>query len=161
MAWTASKNPEIQARWRQRMAVWCTSGPDLMLRLLPGWSRPCSRGPICRAPAACHVGIRPRHEALAEPIARFRQWLDTESRSARPTSAFGRTLTYTRNRWETLVAFLIDGNVPVDNNASERHLRGPVVGRKNWMFAGSEGGAKAAAICFSIVGSCVLAGIDP
>jgi hypothetical protein len=59
------------------------------------------------------------------------------------------------------VVFLIDGNVPVDNNASERHLRGPVVGRKNWMFAGSEGGAKTAAIWFSIVGSCVLAGIAP
>jgi len=38
---------------------------------------------------------------------------------------------------------------------------GQVVGRKNWMFAGSEGGAKTAAICFSIVGSCVLVGIDP
>ncbi|MDP6369632.1 MAG: IS66 family transposase [Planctomycetota bacterium] len=104
---------------------------------------------------------RARHETLAEPLARFRQWLDLESRSARPTGAFGKALTYARNQWETLVVFLIDGNVPVDNNASERHLRGPVVGRKNWLFAGSEGGAKTAATCFSIVGSCVLAGIDP
>jgi transposase len=110
-------------------------------------------GPEARAAA--------RHEALAEPLDRFRAWLDSQSTSARPTSGLGKAITYARNQWETLVVFLVDGLVPVDNNASERHLRGPVVGRKNWMFAGSEGGAKTAATCFSIVGSCVLAGIDP
>jgi hypothetical protein len=47
------------------------------------------------------------------------------------------------------------------NNASELRLRGPVVGRKQWLFAGSEGGAHAAATMFTRVGSCMLQGIDP
>ncbi len=104
---------------------------------------------------------RARHEALSEPLSQFRAWLDTQSTTARPSSALGKAVTYARNQWDILVVLLVDGRVPVDNNASERQLRGPVVGRKSWMFAGSEGGAKIAATCFSIVGSCVLAGIDP
>ena len=59
------------------------------------------------------------------------------------------------------MVFIDDGRVPAHNNLSERQLRGPVVGRKNRMFAGSFGGAETAATCFSIVGSCVMAGIDP
>ena len=47
------------------------------------------------------------------------------------------------------------------NNRSEFALRGPVVGRKAWLFAGSEGGAHAAATMFTLVGSCMLQGIDP
>ena len=47
------------------------------------------------------------------------------------------------------------------NNRSELCLRGPVVGRKAWLFAGSEGRAKAAATMFTLVGSCVIQGIDP
>ena len=47
------------------------------------------------------------------------------------------------------------------NNMAELQLRRPVVGRKNWLFAGSEGGARSAAILFSITGSCRLHGIDP
>ena len=59
------------------------------------------------------------------------------------------------------MVFLDDGRVPVHNNTSERLLRGPVVGRKNWLFAGSEGGAETAAVCFSVVASCMMVGIDP
>jgi len=104
---------------------------------------------------------RARKQALEEPLRQFHSWLQAESATARPTSALGKAITYARNQWETLVVFLDNGEVPVHNNASERQLRSPVVGRKNWMFAGSEGGAHTAATCFSIVGSCVLAGIDP
>jgi hypothetical protein len=59
------------------------------------------------------------------------------------------------------VVFLERGEVPIHNNTSERALRGPVVGRKNWLFAGSKAGAETAATIFSIIGSCVLVGIDP
>lgn len=44
---------------------------------------------------------------------------------------------------------------------SERALRGPVTGRKNWLFAGSEGGAESAAVHFTIIHCCMLAGVDP
>lgn len=104
---------------------------------------------------------RARRERLAEWLAAFRQLLDTWSTTARPKSALGKAITYTRNQWATLVVFLDDGAVPIHNNTSERLLRGPVVGRKNWLFAGSEGGAKTAATCLSVVASCMLVGVDP
>jgi transposase len=102
-----------------------------------------------------------RRERLADRLSRFRTVLDQWSQTTRPKSGMGRAITYARRQWDTLVVFLNDGRAPPDNNASERLLRGPVVGRKNWMFAGSEGGAKAAAVFFSIVASCEMAGVDP
>ena len=98
---------------------------------------------------------------LAGRLDALRQQLDAWSTTARPKSALGKAITYARNQWPTLVVFLDDGNVPVHNNTSERLLRGPVTGRKNWLFAGSEGGAETAATCFSVVHSCMLAGVDP
>ena len=52
--------------------------------------------------------------------------------------------------------FLKDGTVPLHNNLSELLLRQPIVGWKNWLFAGSEGGAEAAAGWFSLIASCML-----
>lgn len=49
----------------------------------------------------------------------------------------------------------------VVNNGAEFQLRQPVVGRKNWLFAGSEGGAEAAAVLYSLIGSCILQALDP
>lgn len=91
----------------------------------------------------------------------FRRWLVDRQADARPSSPLGRAVGYAVNQWEHLVVFLDHGGVPAHNNASERHLRQPVVGRKNWMFAGSEGGAESAAVLFSIVGSCILQAVDP
>jgi transposase len=102
-----------------------------------------------------------RREYLAERLARFRTLLDTWSTTCRPKSAMGKAITYARGQWDTLVVFLTDGTAPPHNNTSERLLRGPVVGRKNWLFAGSTGGAHAAATFFSIVASCEMAGVDP
>lgn len=104
---------------------------------------------------------RQRREHLAERLARFRALLDQWSQTVRPKSGLGKAITYARGQWDTLVVFLDDGRAPPHNNTSERLLRGPVVGRKNWLFAGSEGGAESAAVFFCIVGSCELAGIDP
>ncbi len=57
--------------------------------------------------------------------------------------------------------FLDDGRLPIDNNAVEREIRPIVVGRKNWMFAGSDEGGQRAAVVYSLIGSCVLAGVEP
>ena len=57
--------------------------------------------------------------------------------------------------------FLRHGELPMHNNLSELLLRQAVVGRKNWLFARSEGGALAAADLYTLVGSCMLQGIDP
>lgn len=88
-------------------------------------------------------------------------WTLQLARTVRPTSGLGRAITYLHNQEPALRVFLDDGAVPLHNNLSELLLRRPVVGRKNWLFAGSEGGAKAAATMFTLVGSCRLQGVDP
>ena len=81
--------------------------------------------------------------------------------ATRPTSILGEALTYAVNGREYFERFLDHPELPMHNNRSELCLRGPVVGRKAWLFAGSEGGAKAAATMFTLVGSCAMQGIDP
>lgn len=69
-------------------------------------------------------------------------------------------LKYVKNQWEALTAFLGDGRVPIHNNACERAIRPIAVGRRNWLFAGSERGGQAAAIVYSLIESCRRAGVD-
>jgi|GEM_PF-149226 len=76
-------------------------------------------------------------------------------------SALHKALTYIENQWEALIAFLGDGRVPIHNNASERSIRPIAIGRKNWLFAGSERGGKAAATIYSLIESCRRVGVDP
>ena len=104
---------------------------------------------------------RVRRERLGQKLKRLRSELQQWSTTTRPSSPMGKAITYALNQWDTLVVFLSDGTAPPHNNTSERLLRKPVIGRKNWLFAGSEGGAHAAAVHFSIVLSCELAGVDP
>lgn len=56
---------------------------------------------------------------------------------------------------------LEDGRIPLDNNATERAIRPIAIGRRNWLFAGSERGGRAAAVVFTLAESCRLAGVDP
>jgi transposase len=88
-------------------------------------------------------------------------WIRGISTTVRPSSLLGEAITYALNQEPALRAFLDHPEIPMHNNRSELMLRGPVVGRKAWLFAGSEGGAEAAATIFTLVGSCMLQGIDP
>jgi transposase len=88
-------------------------------------------------------------------------WIAGLSRTVRPTSALGDAVRYARNHEAEFRVFLDRPELPMHNNLSELQLRGPVVGRKAWLFAGSEGGAHAAATMFTLVSSCILQGIDP
>ncbi len=91
----------------------------------------------------------------------FFQWVRAESTVTRPKSELGKALTYAINQEQTLRLHLDHGELPMHNNLSELLLRQAVVGRKNWLFARSEGGARAAATIYTLVGSCILQGIDP
>lgn len=88
-------------------------------------------------------------------------WLTAKVHGLRPKSAIGKAFHYVLGQWDPLVVCADHPEIPIHNNLSELQLRRPVIGRKNWLFAGSEGGAKAAAVLFSITGSCRLHGIDP
>lgn len=99
---------------------------------------------------------------VAKPLVEgFFRWVRAMSTVTRPTSQLGEALTYASNQELRLRLFLDHPELPIHNNLSELLLRQPVVGRKNWLFAGSEGGAKAAATMYTLMGSCMLQGIDP
>jgi hypothetical protein len=78
-----------------------------------------------------------------------------------PEGPLGQAITYCLNQWKALNRFLEDGRLELHNNISERGLRQVVVGRKNWLFAGSDEGARRAASIYSVIGSCILLGLDP
>lgn len=105
--------------------------------------------------------VRVRQERTAPKLAAFRVWLDDRMSTAIPGSPTHQATRYTLERWDELTQFLTTGEIDPHNNRSERRLRNPVIGRKNWLFAGSEGGAHAAATFFSIVASCQLQAVDP
>jgi transposase len=89
------------------------------------------------------------------------KWVKETMPAAPPKSPLGQGLTYTVNQWAALGKFLEDGRLELDNNACERALRTIAVGRKNWLFAGSDEGAKRAAVIYTVFGTCRVNGIDP
>ena len=68
---------------------------------------------------------------------------------------------YGLSRWPALCSYLNDGRVEIDNNAAERSIRGIALGRKNYLFAGSDTGGTRAAAIYSIIATCKLNAIDP
>ena len=71
-----------------------------------------------------------------------------------------KAMDYVRNQGRALRRFLRDGLVPIDNNACERAIRPIAIGRRNWLFAGSMRGGRAAAVVYTLIQSCRLANID-
>ena len=68
---------------------------------------------------------------------------------------------YALERWSALLRFCEDGRIEMDNNAAERALRAVAIGRKNYLFAGSDAGGERAAAIYSLLGSAKLNGINP
>jgi transposase len=78
-----------------------------------------------------------------------------------PKSDAGQAVAYILKNWVALTRYLDDGDLPIDNNRTERSLRGIAVGRNNWTFLGSDRGGKTMAILRSFVTSCELNKVDP
>jgi transposase len=78
-----------------------------------------------------------------------------------PKSPEGRAVRYTLKNWTALTRYCRDGDLEIDNNATERAIRGVAVGRNNWVFFGSDQGGKTAAVLRSFVASCQRVGVDP
>jgi len=94
-----------------------------------------------------------RQEKSVSILRRFKEWLDRERHDVLPKSPLGEAMTYARRNWDALTRYITEGFLAIDNNAAERALRCVAVGRKNWMFAGSDRGGETAAILYSIVAS--------
>jgi hypothetical protein len=78
-----------------------------------------------------------------------------------PKSEAGKAVAYTLNNWAALTRYAEDGDLAIDNNATERAIRCIAVGRNNWTFFGSDNGGKTAAVLRSFVTSCELVKVDP
>ena len=78
-----------------------------------------------------------------------------------PKSPEGRAVRYTLNNWTALNRYCEDGDLEIDNNHTERSIRGVAVGRNNWIFFGSDQGGHTAAVLRSFVASCERVGVDP
>jgi transposase len=78
-----------------------------------------------------------------------------------PKSEAGQAVAYALKNWTALTRYLEDGDLSIDNNHTERSLRGIAVGRRNWTFVGSDRGGKTMAVLRSFVASCELAKVDP
>ncbi len=93
-------------------------------------------------------------------MAELQVWLNQQRHRARPKSPLGKAVTYLDNQWSTLQVFLADGRVPIDNNEVENKIRPVAIGRKNYLFCGSDAGAERAAIVYTILATCKLAGVE-
>lgn len=102
-----------------------------------------------------------RRERSVPILDDIRSRLEPWSIELLPKNPVAQAVQYARNQWKALNRFLEDGRLPLDNNISERMLRMAAVGRKNYLFFGSDAGGHRAAVIYSLVASCKLIGIDP
>ena len=100
-------------------------------------------------------------QAESRPIvAGIRTWLDARDREELPKSPLRAGVNYLRNRWEAFERFLEDGAIPIDNNRTEAMIKGPVMGKKAWLFFGNENAGETAAIFYTLTMSCKRHSID-
>jgi transposase len=102
-----------------------------------------------------------RQERSLPVLKRLEEYLREQKGLALPKSQFGKSINYALNQWEALLLYASDGRLEIDNNSSERTLRPCAIGRKNWMFFGSDRGGETAAILMSVLGGAKRHGIEP
>jgi len=91
----------------------------------------------------------------------LKQWLEETLVKLSKKSDTAMAVRYALGRWEALMRYCDDGHLEIDNNAAERALRAVALGRKNYLFAGSDRGGESAAAIYSLIGTAKLNGIDP
>jgi transposase len=93
-------------------------------------------------------------------VSGIRTWLDERDRQELPKSPLREGVNYLWNRWEAFTRFLEDGAIPLDNNRTEAVIKGPVMGKKAWLFFGNEQAGQTAAILYTLTMTCKRHAID-
>jgi len=100
--------------------------------------------------------------AQARPLLDLlKQWLEETLGKLSRKSDTALAVRYALSRWDALLRYVDDGRLEIDNNAAERSLRTVALGRKNYLFAGSDAGGERAAAIYSLIGTAKLNGLDP
>lgn len=102
-----------------------------------------------------------RQEKSKPVLAAFKEWLDQLKDRVLPKSPLGDAVNYTLNNWQALNGYVDNGMLSIDNNAAERLIKPIKIGVKNYLFAGSDQGARNAAIFYSLIETCKLHQINP
>jgi transposase len=101
-------------------------------------------------------------QARSQPLLdELRTWLEATLGKLSKKSDTAAAIRYALSRWRALTRYVDDGQLEIDNNAAERALRVVALGRKNFLFAGSDSGGERAAAIYSLLGSAKLNGLDP
>jgi transposase len=101
-------------------------------------------------------------QRLSVPVMeKLRGYLEKIQGELLPKSPGARAVRYAMNQWEALTRYLEDGDLEIDNGASERANRGVAVGRGNWTFFGSDRGGQTAAVLLSFIATCKRCGVEP
>jgi transposase len=100
-------------------------------------------------------------QAESTPIVEdIKRWLDERHERELPRSPLREGVNYLRNRWKVFQRFLEDGAIPMDNNRTEASIKGPVIGKKNWLHIGNDKAGETAAILYTLVMTCKRHCID-
>ena len=135
-----------------RVAGWILN----QIRLLYRWEDELRRsraGPVLR-----HVRRSSHHRMVIE---RFHRALNRLQPRYLPQSPMGQAISYALNQWLTLKRFLDHGEVEIDNNLVENAIRPTALGKKNWLFFGSEEAGQRSAVVYTLIENCRLHGVEP
>ena len=101
-------------------------------------------------------------KARAAPLMQsLYDWIQTQMKTLSRHSDTAKAFAYLLKQWDGLNVYCGNGWVEIDNNIAENALRGVAVGRKNWLFAGSDSGGEHAAVLYSLIGTCRLNNVEP
>jgi len=135
-----------------RIAGWILN----QIRLLYRWEEELRRsraGPVLR-----HVHRSSHHRLVIE---RLHRALNKLQPRYLPQSPMGQAISYTLNQWSMLERFLDHGEAEVDNNLVENSIRPTAIGKKNWLFFGSEEAGQRSAVVYTLIENCRLHGVEP
>jgi hypothetical protein len=102
-----------------------------------------------------------RQELSAPLVAALESWMREQRAKLSRSNDVAKAMEYMLKRWPAFTRFLDDGRICLSNNAAERALRGIALGRKSWLFAGSDRGGQRAAAMYSIIVTAKMNGVDP
>ena len=102
-----------------------------------------------------------RQEQVAPLVSDLETWMRRERARLSRHAEVAKAMDYMLKRWSTFSRFLTDGRICLTNNAAERALRGVALGRKSWLFAGSDRGGERAAAMYSLIVTAKLNDVDP
>ena len=101
-------------------------------------------------------------QQLSRPLVEeLEVWMREQRAKLSRGNDLAKAMDYMLKRWKAFARFLEDGRIDLSNNAAERQLRGIAMGRKSWLFAGSDRGGQRAAAMYSLIATCKMNDVDP